>query len=91
MSGAAHSKSGPLAGARTSSRPARPSSPQLYKAAGISGAIQHRAGPRTSGTIIAVSKDPGAPVAELAGFGMAGDLFQVVPQLLEEIGEQTGN
>jgi electron transfer flavoprotein alpha subunit len=65
-------------------------SPQLYVAAGISGAIQHRAGMQTAKTIVVVNKDPEAPVFQLADFGVVGDLHAVLPQAAEEIRKRKG-
>ncbi|MGN7249568.1 electron transfer flavoprotein subunit alpha/FixB family protein [Arthrobacter sp. SAFR-014] len=60
-------------------------SPQLYISAGISGAIQQKAGMQTAKVIVAVNKDAESPVFEIADFGIVGDLFQVLPQATEEI------
>ncbi|MEU1900815.1 electron transfer flavoprotein subunit alpha/FixB family protein [Nocardiopsis dassonvillei] len=63
-------------------------SPNLYVALGISGAIQHRAGMQTAKNIVAINKDPEAPIFELADFGVVGDLHAVTPQLTEEINKR---
>ncbi|MGL5858275.1 MAG: electron transfer flavoprotein subunit alpha/FixB family protein [Angustibacter sp.] len=65
-------------------------SPQVYVAAGISGAVQHRAGMQTAKVVIAVNKDAEAPIFELADFGVVGDLFAVLPQAADAIEKASG-